>query len=86
MKPKAQSLAGYVSKNVYDGKRYMTPAEADVARRSVEANRDVLRVGREQLERIEDEADLKEIRARLAKPAGKPFPIKEAADRLGIKL
>lgn len=53
-KPKAQSIAGYVSKYVYDGKRLMTPAEADDARRAVDANRDVLRVGREQLERYDE--------------------------------
>lgn len=51
-RPKSQSLAGYVSKNVYDGERVMTAA--DVARRAVDANRDVLRVGREQLERYDE--------------------------------
>jgi prevent-host-death family protein len=40
----------------------------------------------ELLERIEDDADLKEIRARLAKPVGKPIPLKDAAARLGVKL
>jgi hypothetical protein len=53
-KPKSESLAGYVSKNVYDGKRVMTPAEADEARRAVDANRDILRVGRDQLERYDE--------------------------------
>lgn len=53
-KPKSQSIAGYVSKNVYDGKRVMTPAEAADAHRSFDANRDVLRVGREQLERYDE--------------------------------
>lgn len=40
LKPQVKSLAGYVSKNVYDGKRVLSRAEADYARRAVDANRD----------------------------------------------